>query len=111
MTKSAELHLIHILECIERIENYTEGNRELFLKDGKTHDAVVRNLQTLAESTQKLPKNIKDKYPKIKWDKISGFRNILVHDYLGEIDPHTVLKVIDTHLSLLEAAVIDMLKQ
>jgi uncharacterized protein with HEPN domain len=51
MTKSAELHLIHILECIERIGNYTEGNRELFLKDGKTHDAVIRNLQTMAEST------------------------------------------------------------
>jgi uncharacterized protein YutE (UPF0331/DUF86 family) len=38
-----------------------------------------------------------------------GFRNILAHDYLGEIDPHTVLKVIDRHLNVLEAAVVEML--
>jgi uncharacterized protein with HEPN domain len=82
MNKST-LHFLHILECIERIDSYTEKNRELFLNDRKTYDAVVRNLQTMAESTQKLPQETKDKYPNIKWNQIAGFRNILVHDYLG----------------------------
>ncbi|HYO14910.1 MAG TPA: DUF86 domain-containing protein [Thermoanaerobaculia bacterium] len=77
------LYLIHIRECIARIEEYTQEGRDLFLEDTKTQDAVLRNLQTLAESTQRLSENIKDAHPEINWRGIAGLRNILVHDYLG----------------------------
>jgi predicted nucleotidyltransferase len=40
---------------------------------------------------------------------VDGFRNILVHNYLGEIDPLTVEGVIDHHLQPLEACVRAML--
>jgi uncharacterized protein with HEPN domain len=43
------------------------------------------------------------------WREISGFRNILVHNYLGDIDPNTVAAVINTHLPPLEACVHSML--
>jgi uncharacterized protein with HEPN domain len=46
-------------------------------------DAVLRNLQVLAESSQRLPDSMKQRYPDIPWRSISGFRNILVHDYPG----------------------------
>jgi uncharacterized protein YutE (UPF0331/DUF86 family) len=32
------------------------------------------------------------------WREISGFRYILVHNYLGEIDPAMVASVVDRHL-------------
>lgn len=48
----------------------------------------------MSESTQHLPDDLKQKFPQIPWQEISGFRNILVHNYLGNIDPETVLKVI-----------------
>lgn len=38
-------------ECITRIEPYTAEGREAFFADTRTQDAVVRNLQVLAEST------------------------------------------------------------
>ena len=38
----------------------------------------------------------------IPWREISGFRNILVHNYLGNIDPLTVAAVIDKQLQPLE---------
>jgi uncharacterized protein YutE (UPF0331/DUF86 family) len=40
---------------------------------------------------------------------VDGFRNILVHNYLGEIDPLTVEGVIDHHPQPLEACVRAML--
>jgi hypothetical protein len=43
-------YLLHISESLERIEEYVGGGREAFLADRKTQDAVLRNLQTMAES-------------------------------------------------------------
>jgi uncharacterized protein with HEPN domain len=48
--KDERFYLIHIRECIVRIEQYTAEGREAFFADTKTQDAVLRNLQILAES-------------------------------------------------------------
>ncbi len=66
-------------------------------------------LQTLSEATQLLPEDLKAPYPDIPWREISGFRNILVHNYLGDIDPLTVITVIDEQLAPLEACIRAML--
>lgn len=42
--KDDRLYLIHIGECIERIQAYTAEGRDAFLADEKTRDAVVRRL-------------------------------------------------------------------
>jgi uncharacterized protein with HEPN domain len=73
------------------------------------YDATLRNLQTLSEATQRLPDDLKQPHPAIPWQQISGFRNILLHNYLGEIDPLTVQAIVQQHLPPLEVAVRDML--
>jgi uncharacterized protein with HEPN domain len=50
--KDDRLYLVHIQECIERIERYTADGKDAFFADERTQDAVLRNLQTLAESSQ-----------------------------------------------------------
>jgi uncharacterized protein with HEPN domain len=52
--KDDRLYLVHIGECIARIEQFTSEGKDAFMADAKTQDAVLRNLQTLAESTQRL---------------------------------------------------------
>lgn len=52
--QSDRVLLEHIRECIERILEYTGGNRDTFFASRMVQDAVVRNLQTLAESPQRL---------------------------------------------------------
>jgi uncharacterized protein with HEPN domain len=47
----------------------------------------------------------------VPWRQISGFRNILVHNYLGNIDAAAVEGVIERHLPLLEAVVREMLAE
>jgi uncharacterized protein with HEPN domain len=81
--KDERLYLIHIVECATRIQQYTSEGKDAFMSDGKTQDAVLRNLQILAESTQRISRNLKAAHPEVEWSKIAGLRNILVHEYLG----------------------------
>lgn len=108
MKKDWKLYANHILDCITKI-NQIKARGDI-TKDDVLYDATLRNLQTLSEATQHLPEEKTIQYPSVPWKNISGFRNILVHNYLGEIDRQTVLKVIDTHLVTLEVAVLNMLK-
>ena len=93
--KDDRLYLIHIRECIARVEEYTADGRDVFLSDRKTQDAVLRNLQTMAESTQRLSDELKEANPDVDWHAIAGFRNVLTHDYLG-LDLKYVWQVIET---------------
>jgi uncharacterized protein with HEPN domain len=109
--KDDMLYLIHISECIDRIERYVgEGGREGFMDSTLTQDAVLRNLQTMAESTQRLSDASQSAHPEIEWRKISGFRNVLVHDYLS-VDLERVWLVIDKELPELKQAVTAMLEE
>jgi len=81
--KDNRLYLIVIIECIERIQEYTSEGKEQFLTDTKTQDAAIRNLQILAEATKRIPDEVKEKHPEIDWHGIVGLRNLLVHEYLN----------------------------
>lgn len=81
--KDDRLYLIHIQEAIARIEEYTQEGKEYFMEDRKTQDAVLRNLHTLSESSQRISNNLKEQYPQVDWRILSAFRNVVVHDYLG----------------------------
>lgn len=102
--ESDVLLLAHIRECIGRIREYTGGERTIFYKSLLVQDAVVRNLQTLAESTQRLSAPLKATEPGMPWSAISGFRNVLAHNYLG-IDPDVVWSVVERDLPNLSAAI------
>jgi len=103
--KSDILYTIHIRECIDRIQDYTaEIDQEQFMASSLIQDAVLRNLQVLAESTQRLSDEFKSRHPEIEWHKISGLRNILVHDYLG-IYVETVWTIISEQLTALRNVV------
>jgi len=107
--KDDRLYLIHIRECIERIESYLSGkNRQQFMDSTLLQDAVVRNLQTLAESTQRLSEKARGRENSVDWFKIAGFRNVLVHDYLG-IDIERVWNIIEKDLPPLKDAIERML--
>jgi uncharacterized protein with HEPN domain len=95
--KDDSIYLEHIIDCIDRINKYTEYDQFVFMNSQMVQDAVIRNLQTLAESTQKLSEELKVQHPEINWKAISGFRNILVHNYLG-LDFPQIWVVIENRL-------------
>jgi uncharacterized protein with HEPN domain len=107
MSKPWQPYAHHILDAIAKLRRIQA--RGDIVTDEILYDATLRNLQTLSEATQMLPDELKQQYPDIPWREISGFRNILVHNYLGNIDPLTVVAVVDQHLPPLEACMRDIL--
>ncbi len=101
--KDDSIYIDHMLDCIQRIGEYVES-KEQFYSSRLVQDAVVRNLQVMAESSQRLADDIKKTYPDIPWKEISGFRNILVHDYLG-VDLDAIWSVVEQDLPKLEQAI------
>ena len=107
--KDDRVYFEHILLCIEKIEDYTKMDKSLYLGSTIIQDAVVRNLQILAESTQRVSDRAKTNYPVTEWQAISGFRNILVHDYLG-LDLKLIWSVVENRLPVLKVEVEKMLE-
>ena len=96
--------LLHMRDCLDRIREYTQSERAHFDNSRLVQDAVIRNLQTLAESSQRLSTEIKSTESEIPWRELAGFRNVIVHGYLG-VDLGAVWLVVELDLPALSDAV------
>jgi uncharacterized protein with HEPN domain len=85
MSKREDAAVIQdIKEAIDRIMSYTSlMGYDDFLRDYKTQDAVVRNIEILGEAAKLLSDEAKSNYQKIPWKDIAGTRDKLIHDYFG----------------------------
>ena len=93
--KRDRVHLAHIAECVERIESYTGEGKEAFFADTKTQDAVLRNLEVIAEATKRLSDEAKAAaHPDIEWRGIVAMRNFVLHDY-PDVNPERVWEVVE----------------
>lgn len=110
MTHRDQAYLLHIQECIRRIEENTEGGREAFLSSHTLQDAVLRNLQTLSETTQRLSASLKEAHPETEWAEIAAFRNVLVHDYLG-LDIEQIWQIVIRDVPNLKSSIAAMLRE
>ena len=92
-----------IWEAIEKIERYASGmNHDAFVKDDKTVDSVVRNLEIIGEAASRLTENFRTQHPEIEWRKIIGLRNRIVHDYFN-IDVEIVWEIIQKDLPIFKS--------
>jgi uncharacterized protein with HEPN domain len=71
---------------------------------------VLRTLQTMAESTQRISDGRKARYPSVDWRAISGFRNVVVHNYLG-ISAARIWQIVAVDLPPLRATIETMLAE
>jgi uncharacterized protein with HEPN domain len=102
--RSQRAYLLHVLRCIDRIKEDSAAGHAAVLQSLTLQDAILRNLQLLCESTQRLSPELKRAHPEIDWRAITGMRNVLVHDYF-EVDFGTVWRIVERDLPALERAV------
>lgn len=96
--REPELLLQDIEESINKIKSYTSGmSFEMFQNDDKTIDAVIRNFEVIGEAANRIPDEIKDRFNKVNWHRIRGFRNRIVHDYMG-VDLEIIWEIIEKNL-------------
>lgn len=111
MSRDFRLYLDDILECCDRVSEYTAGySYEQFSDDPKTVDAVVRNLEIFGEAVKGLPAEVISKAPEIEWKLIARFRDNVIHRYFGVRLP-IVWNVVENELALLRLAVVRLLKE
>ena len=79
-----ELLVDDIINSGNKILVYTNDlSFESFIADDKTVDAVVRNFEIIGEAATRLQEDFREKFPDIDWHRIRGFRNRIIHDYIG----------------------------
>jgi uncharacterized protein with HEPN domain len=105
MSDSSQLYIYlfeDILDAIAKIESYISGvSYNELCQRPMTIDAVIRNFEVIGEAANKIPANIRNKYPHVEWRQTIGFRNVLIHNYF-EIDVESVWETIKKNLPVLK---------
>lgn len=104
MSKDPQVYLAHIRDAINLIREYTEEGQDSFLRDRKTQDAVIRNLEIIGEAVKQLPAEMKERHTDIPWKDISGMRDRLIHHYFG-VNINLVWGVVENRLDALYDAI------
>lgn len=103
--------LEHIIEAIERVEEYTKDvSRTSFDADKMRIHATAYNIQIIGEAVYKLSNEFKSTHLGTPWRLIEKMRHILVHDYFT-VDLDFVWLVITEDLTPLKEQVTEYLKE
>ena len=100
--KSDRVYLQQILECSALIQEYTKGEQTAFMRNNLIQDGMIRRLQTLAEWTRRLSDDLKEQAPSADWRAITGFQNILIHDYSNGLDIKQVWNISENYVTQAE---------
>ena len=101
--------LQHMLQAIQRIEEYIEERTEdYFLNTPLLQDAVVRNIEILGEASNNLLKRFPEftsAHSEVPWEAIYYMRNRIIHGYVS-IDFQLVWGLISKDLPALQKQLI-----
>jgi len=102
MIKNDQVYLEHILDSIDKIENFVKGISKFeFDRNVMVQDAVIRNIEVIGEATKKITKQFTQSHPEIPWQDMAGMRDKLIHDYL-DVDLDVVWRTVEVDLPLLK---------
>jgi uncharacterized protein with HEPN domain len=91
------VYVLHALDAIDAILDYTTGGRDEFMADRKTQDAVIRNVEILGQAVKGLADDTRSIDSTVPWRQIAGMRDKLIHDYFG-VDLTLVWDVVEREL-------------
>ncbi len=88
MSLSPHEYIHHILDEFDYIlTQISEMDYDSFTRNPTVKRAFVRSLEIIGEASKKIPDDVKSMQPDIEWRKVTGMRDIFIHDYFGVITP------------------------
>ena len=110
MKKDPKIFLKHIINSIEKIEEYCFSiSHDGFLGDNQLQDAVVRQIEIISEAAKHVPAGFRNHYPQISWYEIIKMRELLIHEYFG-VDLDLIWESVKKDLPKLKKGVEKILK-
>ncbi len=110
MQRELNVYVEDIIQAIGKIEKYiSDMEKEDFINNELVQDAVIRNLEVIGEAVKRIPNDVRSSYEEVPWRKISGLRDILIHEYFG-ININIVWDVIENKLQPLKVVVVELQK-
>jgi uncharacterized protein with HEPN domain len=101
-------YLAHILEAIERIEEYVSDMDEMtFLASTLVPDAVIRNFEIIGEASNNIEKRFPEfvaSHPELPLSSAYQMRNALAHGYF-KVDFEIIWKTIHRELPRMHAQI------
>jgi uncharacterized protein with HEPN domain len=95
--KDERTYLLHAIAAIDAIQSYTVGGRDAFFADGKTRDAVIRNIEIIGQAVKGISDDTRALDTAVPWRQIAGMRDKLIHEYFG-VDLALVWDVVEREL-------------
>lgn len=108
MSKDPRVYLAHIMECIQKIERFSQDGKERFLEDELICYAVLWNFEVIGEAAKRLDDSYRSSHPEIPWRSIAGLRDVLIHQYEG-IHLEKVWAIVEKDLSGLKQSIAALL--
>lgn len=103
-------YLRHILnECDYLVRRSGSMSLEGLLVDEDMQRAFTRSLQVIGDATKMIPEEFRKKHPEVEWKKMTGMRDVIVHDYLG-VDYKIVWDVIINYIPSVREKLLNILK-
>ncbi|MEE8358594.1 MAG: DUF86 domain-containing protein [Candidatus Hydrothermarchaeales archaeon] len=99
-----------IIESMDKLDRYTNGlTHKTFASNELVVDASIRNLEIIGEASKNIPDEVREKYSAIPWKRMTGLRNITIHEYFG-IDLDIIWEIITKNLPETKPELETMLK-
>jgi uncharacterized protein with HEPN domain len=87
MSRNLHLYFEDIQQSCAKVMRYTTGlTIEQFTQNELVYDAVLRNLEIIGEAAKNIPDVVRQQFAFIEWRKITGFRDIVAHQYFSVAD-------------------------
>ena len=108
MKRDLNLFIEDILENINAVEKFSQNLSEQELEENTLKQyAIIRAIEIIGEASKNIPKFFREKYPNIKWNKISGMRDVITHGYF-RIDLDAVWEVIKRDIPILKKQILEI---
>lgn len=104
MADQFQIYVDHILEEIDFLQSYILVlGYDRFKSDAMAFRAAAYSIQCISEASRKLPAELIERFPNIRWRDIRGIGNHTRHEY-SKLLPFLIWDVVVSHLLPLQEA-------
>jgi uncharacterized protein with HEPN domain len=102
--------VLDIRDAVEDALEFAREGREEFFASKKTQYSIIRALEIMGEAAKGLPAEFRERWRRVPWKQLAGFRDVLIHQY-QRVDLDLVWQVVAEELPRVREAIEQVLRE